>query len=197
MLYPDVARRLAKRLRSSNGVVRPRPGTGAARAASIWEYLAAIGKATRGSDSFEIDWRPTSSAAVELDRIKGPARPAPQSEAEFQGLMEEVDSYLQSIEVPIVARSVRGLGEVARRLRTELYPGIEAGDPLPDVYEGLDLAIRIGRWFDARYGEKQKIDFSPGVVVLQLQGDLWPMKLPLLIGRHEAVRITNREVRPG
>lgn len=42
-------------------------------------------------------------------------RPFPVNEAEFQGLMEEIDSSLRAEGVPISYREMRGLSEVSRR----------------------------------------------------------------------------------
>jgi hypothetical protein len=41
---------------------------------------------------------------------------------------------------------------------------------------------RIFAWFKHVYGERLKVDFSPGRVLVMLRGDAWAMKLPRVFG---------------
>lgn len=45
-----------------------------------------------------------------------------------------------------------------------------------------DLLARVHDWYEETYGEKTKIDFSPGSVVVSLHGNLWEMKMPKVWG---------------
>jgi hypothetical protein len=107
----------------------------------------------------------------------------PNNEKEFLQLMEEVDSFLRRNDVPIPYRQLRGALEISRRFHLRLKSIKDAQIPKEGSYRGDDLAIRIKRWFDNRYGEKLKINLGPGRMVFSLRGDPWVFKFPKVFGQ--------------
>ncbi|HZG44002.1 MAG TPA: HEPN domain-containing protein [Longimicrobium sp.] len=108
----------------------------------------------------------------------------PANDAEFNALMERVDAELRADEVPFAARSMAALSSIARRFQIELPGWTVDRDPHPGQYTGMDLTIRVVRWIDERYGNRQQIDLRPGRTVVFIRGDLWEAWLPRLIGSH-------------
>jgi hypothetical protein len=108
----------------------------------------------------------------------------PTHEAEFLAFMEAVDQHLQSLNVPITGRPMRGWLTISHSLGLglSLFPR-EKREPRPGCYTGDDLVIRIFRWFEARYGERLNIYFGPGRCVLLIRGDPWIVALPRIWGR--------------
>lgn len=120
----------------------------------------------------------------------------PEDDSEFASLMEEIDEYLRREDVDIPARPLRGASEVAKRLNIE-FP-LAPGDPdyEPTEYSGLDLSVRIFRWFEARYGDRLQIDLRPGRVVILLRGDPWELTLPRFFGSHKLVSDPSKSTDP-
>jgi hypothetical protein len=109
-------------------------------------------------------------------------RPTLKTEDEFQQLMAEVDRQLQAEMVPIPARPFRAESILAVQLGqpfVHLYPRRE---PMEGMYSGDDLTIRVSRWFDERYGDRLKINFSPGRMVITVLGDPWLVRFPPVTG---------------
>lgn len=104
------------------------------------------------------------------------------SKEEFEALMDDVDSTLQSRDVPIPARQFAALGEVTKKFHITLPGGPLWTGPIPNVYEGESLSAHIFQWFDQRYGDRLKKDWSVGYSVVMLRGDAWLLKFPLIYG---------------
>jgi len=101
---------------------------------------------------------------------------------EFESLMEEVDSALQAKGVPIHARQIHAIGEVSKKFKIDLLVAPLQKSATPNLYEGESLSAHILDWFDQRYGERLKVDFSIGYSVVMLKGDAWLLKCPLIYG---------------
>lgn len=104
------------------------------------------------------------------------------TQEEFEALMEEVDSILQAKGVPIHARQIQAVGEVSKKFNIDLLIGPLRKGATPHLYEGESLSAHILDWFDQRYGERLKVDFSIGYSVVILKGDAWLLKCPLMYG---------------
>src|SRR6266481_3429665 len=106
------------------------------------------------------------------------------NEEEFNAFMREIDSEMRADGVPIPGREMNGFHRACRRLRANLRMM-----PLPDrgprdgVYEDDDLSLRILGWFQAKYGNRLKIDFSPGTVPVLIEGDAYAIRLPRIYGQ--------------
>lgn len=66
-----------------------------------------------------------------------------------------------------------------------MFPRPDKG--APGVYTGADAAAHIKKWFDDRYGDRQKIFMGPGSTVIVLRGDPWEIRLPRIYGRIRCV----------
>jgi len=115
------------------------------------------------------------------------------SEAEFVALIEEVDAELRSKHVAIPARELLAFSLVAQKLDVELRGFPRKEEPTPGSYGAEDLPIRIIRWMRERYGDRLKMDFSPGTRLLDLRGNLWAMRLPLIYG-HQIRLVSERDL---
>ena len=109
------------------------------------------------------------------------ARRTVKTAQEFDALMQEVDASLQDQGVPIHAREIHAMREVAIRLGVKI-PLAPSRAPKPDVYEGEDLCCHISQWVQDRYGDRLKIPFVNGYSVLLLRGDAWLLKFPVIFG---------------
>ncbi len=105
-------------------------------------------------------------------------------ENQFQKLMELVNYELQKENVPIHARPLRSLSKVCQKLGIGLPIGPLPNRPPQDqVFSGDDLSLRIFEWFDDLYGEKLEYDFSVWSLPVEISGDIYCLKCPLIVGK--------------
>lgn len=95
----------------------------------------------------------------------------------FLAYMEEVDRRLRDAGVPIPGRPIVAFRELAK-------DGIKIlmAAPIPTPH-----ADRIHAWFERRYGDRLKIDFSIGKAVILIRGDPYVVKLPLIYGKWDGI----------
>lgn len=101
--------------------------------------------------------------------------------------MEWVDGRLRSEGAPIVARPLRAESILAVELGEQFVHPYPRRPPTEGSYRGNDLTIRVNDWFDARYGERLKMDLSPGSAVVLIRGDPWLMRFPRFWGSWDIV----------
>jgi len=122
--------------------------------------------------------------------------PAPSNEEEFEALMRHIDAQLKADEVPVPARPLRGASEVAKLLQRGLPLGPLPKHRKPVTYTGIDLAIRIFRWFDDQYGKRLAVDWRQGQSVVLLRGDPWELRVPRFYGRFRFFASTTEQSDP-
>lgn len=110
---------------------------------------------------------------------------------QFSALMTDVDESLKGDGVPITARQIQGWIRVCKKLKLSLPL---MGEAIPNIYEGESLSGHICDWFRARYGERLKIDFSPGYFPIEIHSDLYLVRLPMIFG--SAALFVDRSLRP-
>ncbi|GMV29157.1 MAG: hypothetical protein AMXMBFR59_12820 [Rhodanobacteraceae bacterium] len=107
---------------------------------------------------------------------------------EFEALMLSIDAKLQQEKVPIPWRGLKAQQEVSRRLEVEIpFNGPFDFTPKPGDYTWSSLSGHISKWLEDRYGDRMKLDFSLGYTAIAIRNDAWLMKIPLVLGRVQAV----------
>lgn len=113
----------------------------------------------------------------------GISNPWPNSESEFLGLIEQIETELIVKEAPISLRVIPALGLIHKRLKVEIpITTIKKDTPTPGSYKGEDLTLRVINWYDQFYGDRMLHDFTPGRTVLLLRGDIWTLRPPRFYG---------------
>ncbi len=104
------------------------------------------------------------------------------SEAEFQSLMEEVDREMIDEGVGIPARPITAGLKITGRYDVVLN-AVPGDKPiLPGVYTPDQISLRIHDWMQKRYGDRLKLPFALGRVVIPLRGALYVIKCPVILG---------------
>lgn len=103
-------------------------------------------------------------------------------EEEFERLMEEVDRELVKGGVPIPARQLKAGLIITRRYDIVLPVGPADAPILPGVFTPEQVSRRVNAWMQRRYGERLKLDFSMGRVVVPLRGTLYAVRCPMVLG---------------
>jgi hypothetical protein len=110
----------------------------------------------------------------------------PETEADFLSLIENIDIELKKRDIPIHSRPVHAFSEVCKRLRISI-PFVPDGSPVQGDYSGSSLSAHIHLWYQNKYGDRLKINFSPGSVAILIRGDPWKINFPLFYGRFRLV----------
>jgi HEPN domain-containing protein len=94
------------------------------------------------------------------------------NEETFNKVMSEIDAEMKADGIAIPARSIHGGMRVSKRFNCSIS------------WEGAE-GKRINHWFDLRYGDAMKVDFSPGSTVVFISGDIYEAKFPMISGFHK------------
>lgn len=87
-------------------------------------------------------------------------------------LIESIDAEMRQQNIPIHARPLRGAMRLADRLKIKLMLAP------PD-----EITRLVSDWFKEKYGDRLKVDFSPGDLAFLLRNDLFRFKFPKIWGR--------------
>ncbi len=111
---------------------------------------------------------------------------SPKNEAEFVRFIEEIDNQLKGKGILIQQRPLFAASEACRKLGFSTAHLVSAV-AIAGIYEGDSLIGHIYKWYEFRYGDRIKIDFSPGVSMILIRGDPWRIKFPLLYGQFKLI----------
>ena len=109
----------------------------------------------------------------------------PATVEEFDRMMVSLDRHLAALRLNPAQRPMNASLLVSSKLGLDGTPIFSSPEERGQPFSPRDLLARVHDWYDATYGDKTKIDFSPGSVVVQLQGTLWEMKMPKVWGRFQ------------
>lgn len=105
--------------------------------------------------------------------IQGPA---------FEAVMSEIDAKLVANGVDVTNRPIAAVGEVSLLHDITIPMGGSATWLPPEMKRYAPLGQAIKRWYDEAYGDKLKVDMCPGRVVVPIDGDLYVLKIPRIMG---------------
>jgi hypothetical protein len=107
-------------------------------------------------------------------------------ETEFLNLIKEIDEGLKKRNVPIFRRPLDAIRELCMKLKTSL-PLVAHRAAIPGLYSGESLVAHVHDWYERRYGDRLKTDFSPGQAAVLIKGDPWKVNFPSLFGKAKLV----------
>jgi len=118
------------------------------------------------------------------------------SEEEFLSLIEEIDREMTAEGVKITARPfVAGL-KITGRYNITLDACPPRRPAKQGCFDPLEISIRIHDWIEQRYGNRLKVPFSIGSVVLPLRGALYKINCPTIYGQVKFVCEPNNFGKP-
>lgn len=100
---------------------------------------------------------------------------------DFEAEMREIDRDLAENGVPIHARPINAMLEFSKKHSVKLpFGGYRGADA--ELRVGAHISREINKWFENRYGDRLKVDMSPGMLAVRVNGDLYELKVPLIYG---------------
>src|SRR5687768_11224883 len=106
----------------------------------------------------------------------------PATVEEYDRMMVSLDRHLASLELTPAQRPMNAALVVSSTLGLSGTPIIGGSGDRGEPFSPADILARVHEWYSESYGDKTKIDFSPGSIVVQLHGNLWEMKMPKVWG---------------
>lgn len=101
---------------------------------------------------------------------------------------EELASHLQSIDAQLAKEGYtipqRPMNAIMR-LGMALKLSLPISDPKGFQHESSAnwyVTEFINRWYETRYGERVNLDFSPGLIAVDIRGDIYVVRMPLVFG---------------
>lgn len=110
------------------------------------------------------------------------AETIPEHTDEFHDLMADIDNKLAAEGVSIPGRPMRALDELSRRYSIP-FP---IAKPIPGAPDELKsswpVSARAHEWYEKQYGDRLKVDWSPGRMVILIREDMWTLRFPRIYG---------------
>lgn len=119
-----------------------------------------------------------------IDSWTWPKRPI--NAAEFDEMMTNLDHHLAIEGLMPQHRSLQATRLVSMALGLSGTPILGFGAVRGEPFSPGDLLARVFDWYNNTYGERNKIDFSLGYVVLPLRGTFWTLRIPGVYGTVQA-----------
>jgi len=114
------------------------------------------------------------------DNWAWPSRPT--NQRDYDIMMSSLDSHLAAHGLQPNQRALQAARLVSIALKLSGLPLIGVGVVRGVPYSPTDLGPRVFDWYRDNYGERNKIDWSPGSVVMSLHGSLWQLRMPMIMG---------------
>lgn len=106
--------------------------------------------------------------------------------SDFDQLMIETDERLREQGVAVSARPFHAVPLIAARMKIAEEIPIDASASGGQITPA-NLYAHIHRWYDQRYGDRLKTEVGPGNIALEIRGEAWKARLPLVYGAVEIV----------
>lgn len=102
---------------------------------------------------------------------------------EFEKRIIAIDRELIKEDLPIYARPLNAMSRYAEKYKVG-FP-IAGLDLLFDneSYDEMNLARKIHQWYENKYRDRLKKDFSRGKIAVLISGDIFRLKIPLIFGK--------------
>jgi hypothetical protein len=109
-----------------------------------------------------------------------PVRPT--DAAEFDDMMVSVDRHLAVHNLKLHQRAIYASRLVSIALGYNGVPILGAHIDRGAPFSPADTLQRVFEWYRENYGERNKVNFSPGSVVMNLHATYWRLKMPFVRG---------------
>lgn len=106
----------------------------------------------------------------------------PTCEAEYDTMMVDLDRHLAVQGLQPAQRSLDAARLVSIALKLSGTPIMSADPDRGAPFGPRDLLARVADWYNATYGDRNKIDFALGHIALPLRGTYWSLRIPLIFG---------------
>jgi HEPN domain-containing protein len=111
------------------------------------------------------------------------AKTVPHEGPAFEVMMQEIDARLGRDGYGIEDRPIHAGREVSLLHGVPIPIGDQDPSRLPpELAPYAPLGTAISRWYEETYGDRLKVDMKPGRTVVRLDGDLYALGIPRILG---------------
>ena len=97
-------------------------------------------------------------------------------------MMTSLDRHLSALDIEPHGRGLNAAMLVSSALGLSGTPILGGPKDHGPPFSPRDLLARVHTWYNENYGDRMKIDMSPGTVLLHLHGNLWKIRIPKFWG---------------
>lgn len=96
--------------------------------------------------------------------------------------MDAIDRKLTEDGIEIASRPIMAVGEISKSYGLSIPLGRGTNLLPPDLEQNVPLSEAVERWYHDNYGDRLKEDPCPGKMVIDLDRDLYALRVPRLFG---------------
>jgi len=100
----------------------------------------------------------------------------------FEDTIVQTDSALAKAKIPILARPIQAIIAIFKKYNVSGPISNPSISKLEFPVGPLNLCVHINSWYEGQYGNKIKIDPSPGRFPLVIEGATYQCRIPLVSG---------------
>ncbi|HEL5579502.1 TPA: hypothetical protein ACXIGC_001222 [Stenotrophomonas maltophilia] len=127
----------------------------------------------------------STSRQDELNKWQWPRRPT--NEVEFDAMMTSLDGLLAAKGTEPRGRGMAAAMQLSWTLKLDGTPILGGPPDRGAPFSPSDLLARVHEWYAEHYGDAMKVDFSPGSFLVVVNGNLWKIRLPMIMGEGRIV----------
>jgi hypothetical protein len=107
----------------------------------------------------------------------------PTNDDDFDRMMRAIDTRLREKGLHPRQRPSHALKEISQSLNLELPMSAPLRDPIPGVFIGVEMTIRVHRWYRDNYESKLAMQPALGRAVLLIRDEPWVVSFPRIFGK--------------
>lgn len=105
------------------------------------------------------------------------------ADSEFEIRISAIDKEQRGENIPIYVRPLNAINRYGVKYKVSIMLVGFHFFKSDDKYDSLNIANTISEWYEKKYGDRTKKDFSKGYVAIFIAGSVYKMRIPLVFGK--------------
>lgn len=101
------------------------------------------------------------------------------TDKEFERRISAIDKEQKEENLPIYSRALNAFSRYAQKYKMKVFlAGFDKYKTI-NKYDSTNVANEINKWYEKKYGDALKVDFTLGNIAIQIAGDIYRLTIPL------------------